>query len=220
MRGVAVALVLSACASSPQVAPGKEARYTRPLVTDQYPFLLERSIVRESLANTGWCQRREWPNTDEFTKCDPRPYLNRSTPSMATFVQYDAGGRATAYAVFTPVPCRMYGRCDYTLGRTARNRDFIDIDTGLRTHLVDVGRAASPHEEPMPSMQQRMVDALGVELKKRFGPPVWKEPREYGWVWSTATSQIGMFVVDSGAWVVETHELATQGPPGALAGTP
>lgn len=218
MRGVAVVILLSACASSPQVVRSTEARYTRPLITDQYPFHLERATARAALAGTGWCQRREWPHTDEFTKCDPHPYLNQSTPSIATFVQYDAQDRATAYAVFTPVPCRMYGRCDYTLGRTASDRDFVDHDIGLRSHLADVGRLVSPHEEPMPGMQQRMIDALGVELKKRFGLPQWKEPREYGWVWTTQTSQVGMFVVDSGAWVVETHELAVQGPPGFSAG--
>ncbi|MEO6210429.1 MAG: hypothetical protein ABIQ10_09930 [Gemmatimonadaceae bacterium] len=217
MRSAAVLLLVSACASSPQVTPATEVQYTRPLITDQYPFLLERANARVALSRTGWCQQREWPHTDEVSRCDPRPYLNQSTPSIRIFIEYDDEDRAIAYAVFTPVPCRMYGRCDYTLGRTAATRDFLDVDTGLRRHLVDIGRGVSPHEEPMAGMQQRMIDALGVELRHRFGAPVWKEPRDYGWVWTTTTSQIGMFVVDGGNWVIETHELAQQGPPGLAA---
>ncbi|HTL35616.1 MAG TPA: hypothetical protein VL326_20950 [Kofleriaceae bacterium] len=216
MRPATLALMLSAmgCAE-PQVTEANRPQYTRPLVTDQLPFFLERGVLREQQSHNDWCLRRTWPHSDEFAVCDPHPYLNRSTPPMVTIVRYNAADRAMAYAVFTPVPCRMYGRCDSRVDTdNIWERDLVDHDHGLRGGLLFIGESAQHHHEELPSMQQRMVDALTVELDKRFGAPVWRDPHQYGSAWSTATADVGLFVVGNGAWVVETHELRGNGPPG------
>lgn len=222
MRFFAVALVLSAlgCASTsgPQVTFKTRPQYTRSLVTDDLPYLAPRTIVRAHQSKNDWCLRREWPHSDEFVICDRHPYINRSTPPMVTIVRYDDTDRTTAYAVFTPVPCRMYGRCD-TLMETNNlwELDFVDHSAGLRTNLVLVGESATHNDEDLWSMQQRMVDALTVELTNRFGAPVWRDPHQYGTAWQTAMSDVGLFVIDKGQWVVETHELRRSGPPGLAA---
>jgi hypothetical protein len=111
----------------------------------------------------------------------------------------------------------MYGRCD-SLDESTNvwERDFVDHDYGLRGGLVFVGETAEHRHQDLRSMQQRMVDALTVELSTRFGSPVWRDPYQYGSAWSTATADIGLFVVGDGEWVVETHELHRTGPPGVL----
>jgi hypothetical protein len=217
MRSVAALLVVSAlaCASEPQVTDKTRPQYQRPLVTDQLPFLAHRQWVRARLSRHDWCQRRTWPHSDEFVICDKRPYLDRSTPPMFSVVAYDSEDRTTAYAVFTPVPCRMYGRCD-RLGEGANvmEYDFVDHDRGLRSGLVLVGENAEHLDQELGSMQQRMVDALTVELSTRFGSPVWRDRHHYGTAWSTENSDVGLFVVGNGEWVVETHELRRTTPPG------
>ena len=220
MRFVAVALVLTAlgCASEPQVTPTTRAHYTRPLVTDQLPFMYERANVRARELANDWCLRRYWPHSDEFVVCNPRPYINQSTPPMVTIVRYDATDRAQAYAVFTPVPCRMYGKCDVSMDtQNVWELDFVDHSAGLRGGLIFIGENAKHNDDALWSMQQRTVDALTVELANRFGRPVWSDPHQYGAVWQTATSDIGLFVMATGEWVVETHELRRTGPPGLAA---
>ena len=217
MRLAAVALVLSVlgCASDSQVTPATRPHYARPLVTDQLPFLEARAVLRAQQSQNDWCLRRTWQRSDEFVVCDPQPYLNRSTPPMVTIVRYDAADRARAFAVFTPVPCRMYGRCDTSMDATnVVEYDFVDHDHGLRGGLVFIGESADHAARALPSMQQRMIDALTVELSGRFGDPVWRDRHHYGAAWSSATEDIGLFVVGNGNWIVETHELRTTTPPG------
>jgi hypothetical protein len=59
---------------------------------------------------------------------------------------------------------------------------------------------------------------MAVELTTRYGPPNWEDVEHYGAVWQTATEEIGVFILDGGTWVIETHEPRIGGPPG-LAGT-
>jgi hypothetical protein len=194
-------------APDPDAVPEVAAR--RPLVTDQLPYLLERDKVRAWHDRNDWCLRRTWPNTDEFAICNHHPYLNRTTPAMYSMARYDAEGRTIAYATFTPVPCRMYGRCDEIFGRTlyASERDFVDHTSGLDDRLADRGRDAGPSEVELPSMQMKMFDALAVELRRRFGTPLWQDPHRFGARWETRSSEIGLFVAGRGGWVVETHEM-------------
>jgi hypothetical protein len=139
--------------------------------------------------------------------CDKHPYLKQSTPPMFTIVRYDALDRVMALAVFTPVPCRMYGKCDRLLQRSnIEEPDLVDHDAGLRVGLVALGQRGPTHDYDLPSMQQRMIDGLSVELQNRFGLPVWRDVHAYGTVWATRYSEIGLFVLDRGRWVVETYE--------------
>src|SRR4051812_6724399 len=173
-RAAAMLFVLAACAtqSQEQVTAQNRPQYRRPLVTDSVPFLAERARVRAYMSDHDWCAKRTWPHSDEFEYCDRHPYLNRSTPPADTIVAYNAADRVTTFAVFTPVPCRMYGHCDsLTEFENVRERDFVDHDHGLRADLVVVGESAKHRDEELMSMQQRMVDALTVELADRFGAP-------------------------------------------------
>jgi hypothetical protein len=214
MRSMIVAVVLGlGCYVPPAVSPNDpdaipEVKTHRPLVTDQLPYHLERSKVREWHLGNGWCMRRTWPSTDEFVICNPE-YLNLKTPPMYAMARYDADGGTIAYATFTPVPCRMYGRCDAVPGRTvyASEHDFVDHSNGLDDRLVDRGRADGNSEIELPSMQVKMFDALAAELRRRFGAPQWQDPHRFGATWATQTSEIGLFVAGRGGWVVETHEL-------------
>jgi hypothetical protein len=214
MRFVVVLVVLVACYVEPPATPPKR----RPLVTDQLPYLFERDRVRAWHLSNDWCLRRVWPSTDEFVICNHHPYLNPTTPAMYALVHYDSANRSTAYAVFTPVPCRMYGRCDAIYGRTlyASEHDFVDHDNGLYDHLADRGRAVEPHGVDLPEMQQQMLDALVPEMQARFGKPTWADRTRYGMTWATPTSEIGLFVAGRGSWVVETHELRGQPPSASL----
>jgi hypothetical protein len=211
MRSILVAVVLAGCSAPPPEAPQNPDPLAthRPLVTDQLPYHLERDKVRAWHDTDDWCRRRTWPATDEFVICNHHPYMNQSTPPMYSMARYDAAGRTIAYATFTPVPCRLYGRCDTLYGRTvyAAEYDFVDHERGLRDHLADRGRAVEPSEVEMPAMQQRTFDALADELRRRFGPPVWQDPHRFGATWLTPSSEIGLFVAGRGNWIVETHEM-------------
>ena len=136
---------------------------------------------------------------------------------MYALVRYDAAGRSIEYAVFTPVPCRMYGRCDAIYGRTlyADEHDFVDHFKGLDDNLAQRGRTVERESVDLPEMQQLMLDALKPEMMKRFGRPTWADHWRYGATWQTKTSTIGLFVAGRGGWVIETHELRT---PGVTAG--
>ena len=221
MRIMITALVLAVgCYVPPPVsAPDPDAiaaaKTHRPLITDELPYHLERAKVRAWHAANGWCMRRVWPSTDEFVRCT-REYLNLKTPPMYAMARYDAAGGTVAYATFTPVPCRMYGRCDSILGRTfyPAEHDFVDHSTGLDDRLVDRGRAEGTSKVELQAMQVKMFDALAGELQRRFGAPQWQDPHRFGAAWATPTSEIGLFVAGSGGWVVETHEL--RGAPPAL----
>jgi len=213
MRWLLVVIALVGCS----IGPPAKLPERRPLVTDNLTYGVTREGVRAWMASNDWCMRRMWPATDEFVICNRHPYLNMNTPAMYSLVRYDAAQRSVAFAVFTPVPCRMYGRCDRIYGRTvyASEHDFVGLDVGLYDHLADRGRSVEPHVMPMPAMQQLMFDALSPELGKRFGAPTWLDPRHYGGTWQTPTSEIGLFVAGNGGWVVETHEMRGA-PPGAL----
>ena len=206
-------IALAAC----YVAPPEVVPEHRPLITDQLRYGMTRDTVRAWHARNDWCMRRTWPNSDEFVICNRHPYLNPTTPAMYALARYDETGRVIAFATFTPVPCRMYGRCDRIYGRTvyASEHDFVDHWVGLDDHLADRGRAVEPYEMELPEMQHKMFDALGKELLHRFGAPTWQDPRRYGATWASPTSEIGLFVAGRGGWVVETHELRQIGPPGA-----
>jgi hypothetical protein len=207
---IAITIAISAC----YVAPPETPPARRPLVTDQLPYHLEREVVRAWHLRHDWCMRRTWALSDEFVICNHHPYLNPTTPAMYALARYDVDGRTIAYATFTPVPCRMYGRCDRIYGRTtyASEHDFVDHSNGLFDHLADRGRSVEPHEMELPEMQRKMLDALSLEPLRRFGAPRWLDPQRYGMTWTTNTSEIGMFVAGAGGWVVETHELRGQPP--------
>ena len=199
--------------SQPDPDAVPEVKTHRPLVTDELPYHLERIKVREWHLTNGWCMRRVWPQTDEFVVCR-REYLNLKTPPMYAMARYDADGGTIAYATFTPVPCRMYGRCDSIRGRTvyASEHEFVDHSNGLYDRLAERGRAEGNSTFELPSMQLKMFDALAAELRRRFGIPLWQDPHRFGATWSTPTSQVGLFVAGSGGWVVETHELRGAAP--------
>src|SRR6267142_9424 len=193
---VTLAIIAIGCAPEPPISQQPKEQFIRPLISDQLPYGFEREKVRAWHDRNDWCRRRTWPTTDEFVVCRRNPYLNPSTPPMYTLVKYDAADRAIEFAVFTPVPCRMYGRCDRVFPGTvyAAEHDFVDHSTGLRDDPASIGRSAEPHATELPDMQQRMFDALDVELERRFGPPVWRDPHRYGMTWATQTSEIGLFV--------------------------
>lgn len=189
---------------------GPDPSYARPLVTDALPYHVSRADVRSWHLDNGWCLRRIWSSTDEFVECAAvHPYINRHTPPMYSMTKYDTAQRSIAYATFTPVPCRMYGRCDQIYDRTvyASEHEFVDHFTGLYDRLADRGRAEQPETVGLPPMQQKMWSALAGELARRFGAPTWREPHDYGATWATPTSTVGLFVGGRGAWIVETHEL-------------
>jgi hypothetical protein len=206
MRLVAVAtLVALGCHAGPaETLPDRRA-----LVTDSLAYLAHRATVRAWHDQHDWCRRRVWASADEFVICDPHPYINLRTPPMYALARYDSADRLVAFAIFTPVPCRMYGHCDRIYGRTTYGPelDFVDHHSGPYEHLADRGRNVPPHDMELPIMQHRMFDALARELLRRFGTPTWQDPRRYGLTWSTRTSEIGLFVAGNGGWVVETHEL-------------
>jgi hypothetical protein len=208
-----VAVAIGCHASAPPQTPEQQIVAARSLVTDQLPYGVARADVRAWHAQHGWCLRRHWPGTDEFVVCDAiHPYLNLHTPPMYAMTRYDAANRSIAYATFTPVPCRMYGRCDRILGRTvySAEHDFVDHWSGLRDHLAEIGRDEPAQVQGLPSMQRRMVDLLTGELDRRFGTPTWRDPYDYGQTWETATSKIGLFVGGNGGWIVETHEVRSR----------
>jgi hypothetical protein len=183
----------------------------RSMATDDLAYLASRATVRAWHDHNNWCRRRTWAAADEFVICDPHPYLNLKTPPMYALARCDKTDRLVAIAIFTPVPCRMYGRCDRIYGRTTfgPELDFVDHKSGPYDHLADRGRNVPAHDMELPSMQHRMLDALAREPLRRFGTPTWQDPHRYGMTWSTRTSEIGLFVAGSGGWVVETHELIT-----------
>jgi hypothetical protein len=219
MRWIMIATLAVACAETPPAESPREldAATQRALVTDNLPFGVDRETTRTWHDRNDWCRRRTWPTTDEFAICNRHPYMQRNTPPMYTLARFDANNHTIAYATFTPVPCRLYGRCDVIYGRTvyAAEHDFVDHEHGLRDHLVDRGRAAGSGYVDIPSMQQRMIDALGDELRRRYGQPQWQDPHGYGATWTTPTEDIGLFVAGGGGWVAETHEL--RGVPPSLA---
>jgi hypothetical protein len=203
-----VAVAVIGCGSGPE--PQSPGVTDRPLVTDSLPYQVSRADVRAWHGKNGWCLRRTWPMTDEFVVCDAiHPYMNLRTPPMYSMARYDTGDRSIAYATFTPVPCRMYGRCDRIFGRTVypAEHDFVDHWSGLRDNLVAIGRAEPQEAVGLPSMQRRMVDLLADELDRRFGAPTWRDPHDYGQTWHTRTSDVGLFVGGSGTWIIETHEM-------------
>ena len=205
---ILVVAVMAGCHSSSEPQMPSEAQ--RPLVTDALPYQVSRADVRAWHDKNGWCLRRHWPNTDEFVVCDAiHPYMNPSTPPMYAMARYDDAGRSIAYATFTPVPCRMTGRCDRIPGRTvySAEHDFVDHWSGLRDNLAAIGRAAPEEPVGLPSMQRRMVDLLAGELDRRYGAPSWRDPHDYGQTWETPKSDIGLFVGGNGTWIVETHEM-------------
>jgi hypothetical protein len=209
-----LAMVAIGCheSASPQT-PVQQLVASRPLVTDQLAYGASRADVRAWHGQHGWCLRRHWPSTDEFVVCDAiHPYLNLKTPPMYSMARYDAADRAIAYATFTPVPCRMYGRCDRILDRTVYDaeHDFVDHWSGLRDHLAAIGRDEPQQVRGLPSMQRRMVDLLAGGLDRRFGTPTWRDPYDYGQTWATPTSEIGLFVGGNGSWIIETHELRAE----------
>jgi hypothetical protein len=223
MRSILVIAIVAGCYEPPPLSPADpdavpEVETHRSLVTDQLPYQLERDKVRAWHDHNDWCLRRTWPLTDEFVICNRHPYLNKTTPAMYSMARYDTEGRTIAYATFTPVPCRMYGRCDAIYGRTlyASEYDFVDHTSGLYDRLADRGRAAEPSDMELPAMQQKMFDALAVELRRRFGVPLWQDPHRFGATWMTQSSKIGLFVAGRGGWVVETHEM--RGTPPLLTG--
>lgn len=205
MRAAIVAAVLAACGAPEPVHPED---YARRLVTDDLPYGSERAAVRAWFEAHDGCRARTWDATDEFVGCDPHPTQNHATRPEITLVRYDAAGKAEAFAAFVQVPCRMYGKCDAMVEpQQLRELDFVDHRAGLRAGLVEVGEREPAHTYGLPSMQQRTLDGLAVELGHRYGPPVWEHPHRFGEVWTTPSERIGLFVIDDGGWVIETHEL-------------
>ena len=197
---------------------GTSRSVRRSLVTDNIRPGAERSKVRAWHLAHDWCQRRTWSSTDEYQVCDPHPYLDRSTPAMHALFGY-AGGRARSMALFIPVPCRMYGRCDRVRPKKASSRDlpFVELETGLVADLAGRGQRSAPTGY-LPSMQRRMLDGLAEELEARYGEPIATNRKGTARIWRTPRHEIvGLFLSPNGTWVVETHEFATA-PEGSVAG--
>jgi hypothetical protein len=184
----------------------------RPLVVDNVPYGADRAAVRAWHLARDWCLRREWPTTDEFVRCDPHPYINPTTPSLFSMIRYDDRGWSVSYAVFTPVPCTMQGRCDEVVGHTFVNadREFIEPEVGLRVDLAERGRAIKRGPYLLPDMQDRMFSALREEIAGRKVVKTWGDPRGFGETWESHNTVVGLFVSSNGAWIVETHEVKPQ----------
>lgn len=203
MRRVLIAALISALGCG-----GGAHSLRRTLVTDDVPAGAERARVRAWLLDHDWCQARSWESTDEYRSCERSPYLNPSTRSMYSLFRYE-GGRVASIAIFVPVPCRMYGRCDRLFPHPGVRRDqpFVDPRKGLVDDLVGEGRKATPTPDPVPSMQRRLIDGLAVELEARYGAPESKNEVATAIVWRTSSGEeIGLFLAPNGQWVVETHE--------------
>jgi hypothetical protein len=218
MRSLLVGLLaVAACTGETGVTAKNAADYERRLVTDDLPFGSDRGAVRAWFDAHDGCRRRTWEMSDEFIDCDRHPMINRRSRPSITFVRYDASGRADAFAAMVQVPCRMYGKCDRVLEvNELREPDFIDHHAGLRSDLAGIGQREPEHAYDLPSMQQRTIDALAVELSKRYGPPIWRHPHGYGEVWTTPAEQIGLFLFEGDDWVIETHEARAAAAPGAV----
>lgn len=202
-------VVLAACAQLPA---------HRPLVVDNVPYGADRAAVRAWHVEHGWCFAFAFPTTDVFSHCEPHPYLNESTPGMLSMIRYDDRGWSTAYAVYTPVPCTMQGRCDQLLLPSGLNPDaeFVNPD-GLMPDLADRGRGLERHDTVLPDMPSRMYDALRTEIAGRYKlHRTWADPNGFGETWETPVTDVGLFVSSNGAWIIETHEIK----PAARAKTP
>jgi hypothetical protein len=202
MRLLLVVWLLASCV--PEQLPAH-----RPMVVDNVPYGIDRWVVRAWHFAHDWCLRREWPTTDEFVRCEAHPYINPTTPSMFSLIRYDDSGWSVAYAVFTPVPCTMEGRCDQVVGRTRVNadREFVEPGVGLYLDLAERGRALQRANTSVPDMQGRLYSALRSEIASRRVVHTWSDEHGFGETWETRNTELGLFVASNGAWVVETHEV-------------
>ena len=181
----------------------------RPLVVDNVPYGADRAAVRAWHVAHGWCFGHAFPTTDVFSHCEAHPYLNATTPGMLSMVRYDDRGWSMSYAVFTPVPCTMQGRCDELLSHPAANPDteFVDGE-GLVRDLADRGRWLERGDTVLPDMPSRMYDALRTEIAGRHKlHRTWADPHGFGETWETPVTEVGLFVSSNGAWIIETHEI-------------
>ena len=184
----------------------------RPMVVDNVPYGIDRWVVRAWHFAHGWCMAREWPTTDEFVRCDVHPYINPTTPTMFSMIRYDDQGWSTSYAVFTPVPCTMQGRCDEVVGHSYLNpdREFIEPGVGLTLDPTERGRAIERPDTAMPDMQERLYSALRTEIAGRRVVQTWVDTHGFGETWESPNTEVGLFVSSNGAWIVETHEIKPQ----------
>jgi hypothetical protein len=203
-------LLLALCLVASCVSEQLPAR--RPMVVDNVPYGIDRWVVRAWHFAHGWCMAREWPTTDEFVQCDPHPYINPTTPTMFSMIRYDDQGWSTSYAVFTPVPCTMQGRCDKVVGHSYLNPDheFVEPGVGLTLDPAERGRAIERPDTSMPDMQERLYSALRKELANRRVVHTWADARGFGDTWESPNTIVGLFVSSNGAWIVETHEIKPQ----------
>ena len=181
----------------------------RPLVVDNVPYGADRGAVRAWHFAHDWCLRRAWPTTDEFVRCNPRPYVNPTTPSMFTMIRYDDRGWSTSYAVFVPVPCTMQQRCDEVVGHTRVNPDYELVEPGVGLYLdaTERGRWIERAATVVPEMQARMYSALRREIESRRVVRTWADAFGFGETWETRNTELGLFVSSNGAWIIETHEI-------------
>jgi hypothetical protein len=199
MRASLVLLTLAACASSNSVR--------RALVTDNLHPGEERATVAAWHDAHQWCRGVSLDTVDEFLACHVA-MMEPHTPAVESLVEYK-DGRVDALAVLVPVPCRVTGFCDHV--HPTQHLDPLYRPGGwLIREIASVGLHLDPPDE-IPSMQQRTLDAMEVELDHRYGAPVFANAKRSAMTWSAPDGEhIALFLDGNGGWVVETHLF---GPP-------
>jgi len=130
---------------------GNDTQFRRPLVTDELPYQIARAEVRHWHVSHGWCVRRVWPSTDEFVVCDQLTRTStRARRRCTRWRSTTPPATRSAYATFTPVPCRMYGRCDVIYGRTVYGgRARLRRSSARPLRLISPIAAALPTRRPL-----------------------------------------------------------------------
>jgi hypothetical protein len=200
MRASLVVFLLAACAGS------SSNSVRRSLVTDDLHPGEARAVVTAWHDAHQWCKGDTSDTIDEFRACHVAMY---TAPPVESVVEYK-DGRVDALAVLVPVPCRITGFCDHV----RQGDNPIHEAAGSLLHRIeDVGvrqtadtELETVFEDDIPSMHQRTLDAMEVELDHRYGAPTWANAKRSAMTWAPADGEhIALFLDERGGWVVETH---------------
>lgn len=182
----------------------------RPLVTDGTQLGATRADVKTWHLAHDWCVGRTWASSDEYVTCAPRAYEGQASDRLRSYFRFD-GGRQTASAVYAPVPCtRKDCRRPMGVDTALEGPPFVAFDAGLVARPTSAGRDDALAIE-LPADQRRLLDALALELERRYGPPDWTSPTGTARVWYEGGERIGLFLSRDGLWTVETHEASGYG---------
>lgn len=189
----------------------------RPLVIDVTPLGTSRAGVKAWHLDNDWCGARTWEQSDEYVTCAPRAYRpgggSRSGDERIRSFFHFTGETMDASVVFAPVVC-THTDCNLRLGVDGwkAGPPFIVFGAGLIATPTTAGRDAAQSYE-MPGDQRRLLDAMKLELVRRYGEPDWTSANGAAMTWHQPTDEIGLFLAADALWTVETHQVP-QGPPG------